>query len=63
MDDALDIETLDVPEVLAATHLRTPTIRKMRCAGTFPAPFRVGKRRIAWMRSGIERWLAARPRG
>jgi prophage regulatory protein len=30
-------------------------------AGTFPAPYRIGARAVAWRVSEIEQWLEARP--
>lgn len=30
-------------------------------AGSFPAPYRIGARAVAWRISEVEQWLAARP--
>ena len=46
-------------EVRARVRLSEPTIYRLRRAGRFPAPLRLGPKRIAWRESEIEAWIAA----
>jgi prophage regulatory protein len=48
-------------EVQEIVRLSEPTIWRLRRAGKFPAPLRLGERRIAWRESEIEAWLVSRP--
>lgn len=41
---------------------RCSVVRWVR-AGSFPAPVRIGPRRIAWRRGDVEAWLAQRKIG
>lgn len=45
-------------EVLAAVPYSRTTIYRMVIAGTFPAPIKIGKARIAWRASSLRQWLA-----
>lgn len=46
--------------VAARTGLTVPTIYKMMNAGRFPKPVRLSERNVAWMKSEIDKWIAAR---
>lgn len=43
-------------EVQAEVRLSDTTILKLRKAGKFPEPIKIGLRKIAWHRSDIEAW-------
>ena len=49
-------------EVTARTGLSRTTIWRHVRAGTFPAPFVLGKASIGWPESAITAWLDSRPR-
>lgn len=57
-----------MPEILsthqAAQYLRLgpSTLEKWRVFGTGPIFIKLGTRRIGYLRSDLEAWLAARPR-
>lgn len=48
------------PAVAARTGLTVPTIYKMMNAGKFPTPVRLSERNVAWMKSAVDKWIAAR---
>jgi prophage regulatory protein len=47
-------------EVCDKTGLGETCIRTMVAAGTFPAPFKIGQRAIAWLEADVDRWIADR---
>ena len=47
---------LKLPAVMRETALGRSTIYAAVKAGTFPAPLRVGRRRVAWSEEEISKW-------
>jgi len=45
------------PEVEQLCRISRATIYRLVAAGKFPAPIRVGFRRVAWRRQDLEDWL------
>jgi prophage regulatory protein len=54
------IEYIRLPEVLRITGLSTATIYRMAGGGRFPRQAKVGEQAVAWIRSEVEQWAAAR---
>jgi prophage regulatory protein len=56
------------PRIFSITELRTEvglsqrTIWEMVSAGSFPRPIRIGPRRVGWLATEIDAWLADRIR-
>jgi prophage regulatory protein len=50
-------------DIRAATGLHPATVWRLRAAGKFPAPIRLGIQAIGWRRQDIETWLDSRERG
>jgi predicted DNA-binding transcriptional regulator AlpA len=55
------------PDIITGWHniaqmlgVNTGTVRRWP---DFPQPMRFGPRRVGWLRSDVEAWLSARPRG
>jgi prophage regulatory protein len=40
--------------------LRETALRKRVAEGTFPAPFKIGQRAIAWLEADVDAWIADR---
>ena len=53
---------LTAREVVERVGLHRSTIWKRVRAGTFPAPYELGKNKIGWPESTISAWLDSRPR-
>jgi prophage regulatory protein len=51
---------LRMSEVCDKTGLRETALRQQVAAGTFPPPFKIGQRAIAWLADDIDRWIADR---
>ena len=49
------------PQVEKLVQLSRSSIYAGVANGTFPAPYRIGARAVAWRLSDVEQWLAARP--
>lgn len=49
-------------EVEARCRIARTTLYEMMRAGQFPCPIRIGARAVRWPQSGIESWIADRPR-
>jgi prophage regulatory protein len=49
---------LRLREVITLISVSRATIYRYLSAGTFPAPIRVGPRRVAWRASDINTWFA-----
>ena len=49
---------LRLPEVEFRTGLKRSTIYARAAAGTFPKPWKLGKRASGWASDQIEEWLA-----
>jgi predicted DNA-binding transcriptional regulator AlpA len=49
-------------DVCTLTTLSRAALLRLISLGEFPAPFRLGKRAIAWHRRDVEAWLADRPK-
>jgi prophage regulatory protein len=47
-------------DVAAALGVDRRELRRLVAAGEFPAPMKVGRRRIRWRRSEVEEWIARR---
>ncbi len=52
-------EILSTKEVGAEYGFNQGTLRYWRCRDEGPASFRMGKKRVVYRRSEIERWIAA----
>jgi prophage regulatory protein len=48
--------------VIAKTGLSRSTLYTYIAAGAFPAQRRLGPRRVAWLASEVDAWIASRPR-
>lgn len=48
--------------VMAKTGLSRSTLYTYVAAGAFPAQRRLGPRRVAWLASEVDAWIASRPR-
>ena len=48
-------------QVESLVQLSRSSIYAAMRAGTFPKPYRIGARAVAWRVSEIEQWLEARP--
>lgn len=46
------------PEVQSLTSLSRSSLFALVAAGRFPRPVRVSSRRVAWLQTDIEAWLA-----
>lgn len=55
----MDIENalLGTEQVESLTGLTSDSLRRLETQGRFPRRVRVGERRIAWLRTDVERWL------
>ena len=53
---------LSLAEVKRITGLSAATLYRLRRAGQFPVPIKVSRRRIGWVQSEVENWLAQRER-
>ncbi len=49
-----------IAEVEKATAKPRPTIYRESREGTFPKPIQLGKRRLAWLESDINKWIRQR---
>lgn len=54
---------LRLPEVIARVGLRRSSIYEAVARGTFPQPFKLSGRAVAWDAAEIDEWLAARIAG
>jgi prophage regulatory protein len=52
---------LSVHEVCSTTCQTRSTLHEAVRRGDFPAPVRVGTRRIAWRSEDVQRWIESRP--
>ena len=52
---------LRMPAVTRLTGLGRSTIYRLVAQDKFPLPVRIATRAVAWRRSDLERWSAARP--
>lgn len=48
--------------VMAKTGLSRSTLYAYIATGAFPAQRRLGPRRVAWLASEVDAWIASRPR-
>ena len=53
-------ELLTAAEVQEITGLSRPTIHRLRHAGVFPEPIRVGLRAVRWTRAALDSFLMER---
>lgn len=49
---------LRMPDIRARTGLSRATIYRHVRAGTFPKPFKIGARAVAWDAGEVNKWLA-----
>lgn len=54
-------KVLRVTEVARLLGIGLTTLYRWRAEGTFPAPKRLGERRVGYTRDQIDEWLATRP--
>ena len=47
--------------VMDLTSLSKASIYRKIADGSFPAPLKIGKSRVAWRQSDIAKWMALRP--
>jgi prophage regulatory protein len=52
---------IDLYEVVRRTGLSRSTIYNYISAGLFPRPRKLGLRRVAWLESDVNAWIAERP--
>lgn len=52
---------IDLAEVVRRTGLSRSTIYNYIAAGLFPRPRKLGPRRVAWLDTEIDGWIAERP--
>jgi predicted DNA-binding transcriptional regulator AlpA len=55
-------EILNTDQAAAHLALGRSTLEKWRCAGTEPKFIKLGLRRVAYHKSDLDAWIAARPR-
>jgi prophage regulatory protein len=53
---------LGLGEVAQLIGLSEGSLYRLRRSGQFPAPIRIGRRRVAWLAGEIETWIAGRQR-
>jgi len=58
---ALD-RLLPMPKVIDLTSFSKATVYRKVADGSFPAPLKIGKSRVAWRQSDIAAWLAEQSR-
>lgn len=51
---------LRLPELQALVGLSRATIAREVKRGSFPAPRRIARRRVGWLSSDVDNWLASR---
>ncbi|EGM6703848.1 AlpA family phage regulatory protein [Salmonella enterica subsp. enterica serovar Nigeria] len=56
----MESQVLRWKDVLEITKLSRSTILRMVKRGTFPAPFHLNLRGLAWKREEVEQWLRDR---
>ena len=59
---ALADRLLPFKRVLEVTSLSRATLYRKVADGSFPAPLKIGKSRVAWREKDIVDWLARQPR-
>jgi predicted DNA-binding transcriptional regulator AlpA len=55
-------EILTTPQTADFLKLGVSTVEKLRCHGGGPKFIKLGSRRVAYLKSDLEEWIAARPR-
>jgi predicted DNA-binding transcriptional regulator AlpA len=55
-----DMRFLRLPEVKAFTGLSRSSLYALIRERSFPAPVRLGRRTVAWVRSEVKQWAAER---
>jgi prophage regulatory protein len=53
---------LPMPKVMDLTSLSKATVYRKVADGSFPAPFKIGKSRVAWLEADITGWIKSRTR-
>ena len=53
---------LPMPKVMDLTSLSKATVYRKVADGSFPAPFKIGKSRVAWLEADIAGWIKSRTR-
>lgn len=56
-----DDQLLDTAQVESAVGVHRSTIRRWEREGIFPARRQIGPRRVGWLRSEVERFMASLP--
>src|SRR6185437_16416991 len=56
-------QILRLKEVMAMVGLGRSVIYRMRAAGTFPKPVRLGARAVGWIADDVAAWIAQRADG
>lgn len=60
-DDVSPALLLRIGSVVRVTGLGRSTIYRLRSTDDFPSPVRLTSRVVAWRRTDLEEWSAARP--
>ena len=55
-------QLLKITEVAALTSLSTSEIYARIARGEFPAPLKIGQRRVAWLQVEVRAWIDEQPR-
>ena len=58
----VQMRVLRIAEVSRLVSLNKRTVERMRAAGQFPQPIRLGGNSIGWIESEVIDWIASRPR-
>ena len=53
---------LPMTKVMDLTSLSKATVYRKVADGSFPAPFKIGKSRVAWLEADIAGWIKTRTR-
>lgn len=48
---------LTLSQVIAVTRLSKATISRYRAEGLFPAPIKIGKRRVVWLAADVYEYI------
>ncbi|MEL0436647.1 helix-turn-helix transcriptional regulator [Phycobacter sp. K97] len=56
----MDEEIWRLPRVMAAVGMGRSWIYQSVSDGSFPPPFKIGKRAVGWRRADVQAWLKSR---
>jgi predicted DNA-binding transcriptional regulator AlpA len=55
-------EVLTTPQAADFLKLAVSTVEKLRCHGGGPKFIKLGSRRVAYLKTDLDEWIASRPR-